>query len=212
MKSWTRDFLQLARSVEALRFGSFELKSGRISPYFFNAGRFCQGRSISIVADCYADAIVDSGVEFDLLFGPAYKGIPLATAVSVSLFRKYGIDCPVSYNRKESKAHGEGGELVGAALAGRVLVVDDVISAGTAFSQVQRIIEQCPARVVALAVGLDRQERGGGATSAGAELKAAGIEVIAVAGLDDLVADLRACNSSSPMLSDMLEYRTRYGA
>ncbi|MCA1778933.1 MAG: orotate phosphoribosyltransferase [Xanthomonadaceae bacterium] len=212
MKPWTQKFIELAREVEALRYGRFELKSGRISPYFFNAGRFCDGRSILGVAECYADAIVDSGIVFDLVFGPAYKGIPLAAAVSVSLYQRHRINVPVVYNRKEAKAHGERGVVVGAELKGRVLVVDDVISAGTAFDQARRLIEQAGAEVAALAVGLDRQERGTGAASAGSDLKQKGIELIAVAGLDDLVANLQAGESASELRSAMLEYQSRYGA
>lgn len=212
MNTWTRDFIELARSAGALRLGHFELKSGRVSPYFFNAGAFCTGRHIASVADCYADAIVDSGVEFDLVFGPAYKGIPLATSVAISLYRRHGIDVPVAYDRKEAKDHGEGGRLVGAPVAGRVLVVDDVISAGTAFTAARRLIEQSGARVGALVVGLDRQERGTGDVSARSEIESDGISVVSVASLDDLIAALEGDGPESKSLSDMLEYRTRYGA
>ena len=128
MEAWTRTFIDLARRAGALKFGRFELKSGRISPYFFNAGAFSSGRLIAGVADCYADVIVDSAIGFDLLFGPAYKGIPLATSVASSLFNRHGLDVPVAYNRKEAKDHGEGGNVVGAPLAGRVVVVDDVLT------------------------------------------------------------------------------------
>lgn len=216
MNPWTKNFIELARASGALKLGRFELKSGRVSPYFFNAGAFCDGQAIASVADCYADAIVESGIEFDVIFGPAYKGIPLATSVAISLFRKYGLSVPVAYDRKEAKDHGEGGRLVGASVAGRVLVVDDVISAGTAFSAARRLIEQAGAAVVALAVGLDRQERGTGEVSARSEIVSDGISVVSVARLDDLIEALTgedAGSESEPeSLSDMLEYRTRYGA
>jgi len=212
MESWTRNFIDLARSAGALKFGRFELKSGRVSPYFFNAGAFCDGRHIAAVADCYADAIVDSGIEFDLIFGPAYKGIPLATSIAISLYCRHGVNAPVAYDRKETKDHGEGGRLVGAPVAGRVLVVDDVISAGTAFGAAEALIARDGAKVTALVVGLDRRERGTGAISARAEISARGIDVVAVAGLDDLIRTLEGDDSSSQLLSDMLVYRERYGA
>ena len=204
-------FLALAREAGAMKFGRFELKSGRISPYFFNAGAFDQGRLIAGVAECYADAIIASGVEFDAIFGPAYKGIPLAATVAAALWQRHGRSLPVSYNRKEAKDHGEGGRLVGAALSGRVLVVDDVVSAGTAFAEARDIIEAAGAQVVALAVGLDRQERGSGARSAAEEIAAAGVRVVSVASLDALIETLRGESSNSDLLSAMLDYRSQYG-
>jgi orotate phosphoribosyltransferase len=212
MEAWTRTFIDLARRAGALKFGRFELKSGRISPYFFNAGAFSSGRLIAGVADCYADAIVDSGIGFDLLFGPAYKGIPLATSVAASLFTRHGLDVPVAYNRKEAKDHGEGGVLVGAPVSGRVLVVDDVISAGTAFGEAERLIGAAGASVAALAVGLDRQERGTEGDSARSQIEGRGVAVVAVSTLDDLIADVESDSSSAAILSDMLAYRERYGA
>lgn len=212
MHDWTARFIDLAREAGALQFGRFELKSGRISPYFFNAGRFADGRTIAGITDCYADAIVASGVKFDVLFGPAYKGIPLATAVAVSLYRRHERSVPVAWNRKEAKDHGEGGNLVGAPVDGRVLVVDDVISAGTAFAEAREIIGRAGGRVVALAVGLDRQERGSGRQSARAEIVASGIDVVAVATLDDLIAELERHGSNTGLLSDMLHYRSKFGA
>ncbi len=212
MKSWTGTFIDLAVEAGALRFGRFELKSGRISPYFFNAGAFDRGRLIAGIADCYADAIVDSKLEFDALFGPAYKGIPLAASVAVSLYTRHGLDVPVAYNRKEAKSHGEGGELVGAALRGRVLVIDDVISAGTAFSQAVEIVAAAGASVSALAVGLDRQERGSSGASARAQIEHSGVSVVAVAALDDLIDRIQRANPGGEMLSDMLDYRQEYGA
>jgi len=216
MHDWTRKYIDLARSAGALKLGRFELKSGRVSPYFFNAGAFCDGRHIASVADCYADAIVaatvDSGIEFDLIFGPAYKGIPLATSVAISLYRNHGVSVPVAYDRKEVKDHGEGGRLVGAPVSGRVLVVDDVISAGTAFTAARQLVERAGGRVTALAVGLDRQERGTCEVSARSEIENDGISVVAVSCLDDLIATLQGDGPESKSLSDMLEYRTRYGA
>src|SRR6056297_3381605 len=216
MHDWTRKYIDLARSAGALKLGRFELKSGRVSPYFFNAGAFCDGRHIASVADCYADAIVaatvDSGIEFDLIFGPAYKGIPLATSVAISLYRNHGVSMPVAYDRKEIKNHGEGGRLVGAPVSGRVLLVDDVISAGTAFTAARQLLEEAGARVSGLVVGLDRQERGTRDVSARSEIENDGISVIAVSSLDDLIVALQAEDSESESLSDMLDYRTRYGA
>ncbi|MGK7296788.1 MAG: orotate phosphoribosyltransferase [Candidatus Wenzhouxiangella sp. M2_3B_020] len=212
MEAWTRTFIDLARRSGALKFGRFELKSGRISPYFFNAGAFATGRLIAGVADCYADAIADAGLEFDVLFGPAYKGIPLATSVATSLFARHGLDVPVAYNRKEPKDHGEGGVLVGAPVSGRVLVVDDVISAGTAFGEAERLVAAAGASVTALVVGLDRQERGTEGDSARSQIERRGVAVVSVATLDDLIADVESDSSSASILSDMLGYRERYGA
>lgn len=220
MNEWTRNFITLAREVEALRFGRFELKSGRISPYFFNAGLFCTGASLGRLADSYADAIADhcarSGQRFDVLFGPAYKGIPLSAAVALRLLDRHDIDLPVAYNRKEAKDHGEGGSLVGAKVHGEVLVIDDVLSAGTAFAEARAMIEAAGGRVAAFAVGLDRQERGTGTASAGSQLQDEGIDVIAIATLADLVAALRehaaGDDSEEKRLSAMLDYQREYGA
>jgi len=212
MQAWTRKFIELAREAGALQFGEFELKSGRRSPYFFNAGAFCTGRLIAGVADCYADAIVASGVEFDALFGPAYKGIPLSAGVAMSLYARHGLDVPVAYNRKEAKDHGEGGVLVGAPLAGRVLIVDDVISAGTAFTGARLLVEGAGARVTALAVGLDRQERGTDGASARSQIMGGGIAVVAVATLDDLIAAIDGAGTDGDTLSAMLAYRHEHGA
>lgn len=185
-------FLRLALDAQALRFGEFTLKSGRKSPYFFNAGRFDSGKALATLAGCYADALEESGIAFDLLFGPAYKGIPLATALACEFARR-GRDLPLAYNRKEAKAHGEGGTLVGAPMAGRrVLVVDDVITAGTAVREALSLIRAEGGQAVAIAVALDRQEavdpevsRRSAAQAVAAEH---GLTVIPVATLSDLLA------------------------
>ncbi|MFW5816767.1 MAG: orotate phosphoribosyltransferase [Wenzhouxiangella sp.] len=209
--AWTRQFLELALEYQALRFGRFTLKSGRVSPYFFNAGAFCDGRSLHLLAQCYADAIVASEVEFDLVFGPAYKGIPLAATVADQLSRRHDINAGFAYNRKEAKGHGEGGLTVGAPLCGRVLLVDDVISAGTAVAESLDLIRAAGAQPVALAVALDRQERGRDSRSAVQVLRDDGLEVVSLAGLDDLVSWLQEHASDQASYEDMLEYRRRFG-
>ncbi|MDX1556918.1 MAG: orotate phosphoribosyltransferase, partial [Xanthomonadales bacterium] len=162
MQDYKQRFFELALRKGNLRFGEFTLKSGRISPYFFNAGGFDDGASLAALCDCYADAIVDSEVEFDMLFGPAYKGIPLAAATAVSLARNHGRNVAYAYNRKEAKDHGEGGVIVGAPLAGRVLIIDDVVSAGTSARESIELIQDANAEVAGVAIALDRQERGQG--------------------------------------------------
>ncbi len=208
-------FLQLALAADALRFGEFTLKSGRTSPYFFNAGRFDHGGAIAGLAACYADAVDANGVSFDLLFGPAYKGIPLATALACE-FAHRGRDLPVAFNRKEAKDHGEGGTLIGAPLDGRdVLVVDDVITAGTAIREALATIRGAGGRVAGVVIALDRQEvlDAGARGSAVQRLSdAEGIPVIAVATLDDLLA----FSASDPRLQAhrdaLLSYRERHGS
>lgn len=181
-------FLDLAFAYQALRFGQFELKSGRISPYFFNAGVFADGHGIDQLARCYAQALIDSGVAFDQLFGPAYKGIPLVTAVAIALYRDHGLNVPFIYNRKEAKDHGEGGQLVGPSLAGRVIIVDDVVSAGTSVNESIAWIESAGAKAQGVLIALDRQERGADERSAVEAIEAKGLEVICVATLDRLIA------------------------
>ena len=212
METYTRNFLDLAVAREALTFGKFELKSGRVSPYFFNAGAFNDGRSLSELAACYAQAIQAAGVEFDMLFGPAYKGIPLAAAVALTLARDHDRNVPFAFNRKEAKAYGEGGQIIGAPIAGRALVIDDVISAGTAIGQARALIEASGARAVGVVVALDRQEKGGNGKSAVAELEDSGLEVYSIAKLDDLVDWLRTDPAYSDRLSAMLDYQARFGA
>lgn len=212
LEPWTVRFLELACRREALRFGRFTLKSGRESPYFFNAGQFSSGSAIAALADCYAEAIVDAGLDFDMLYGPAYKGIPLATAVAVSLARDHDLDLPFAYNRKEAKAHGEGGRLVGAPLAGRVLIIDDVISAGTSVDESLSIIGEHGATAAGVAIALDRQEKGDDERSAVARVEARGLAVIAVARLQDLIDWLSDHQGAPGDVDEMLAYQQRYGA
>ena len=203
----------LARALErgALRFGDFELKSGRRSPYFFNMGELCSGEDLRVLGEAYAAAIVASGVEFDVLFGPAYKGIPLAAVTAMALSQRHGIDCGVTYNRKEAKAHGEGGRLVGASLAGRVLLIDDVITAGTAVREVLPLIDEAGGRLVGILTALDRQERGQGERSAVQELAAElQVPVTSIVTLDDLLAWLEA-SGRGEQRAMVAAYRDRFG-
>ncbi len=206
-------FLDVALARGVLRFGEFTLKSGRQSPYFFNMGRIDTGAALAEVGAAYAATVVSSGIRFDMLFGPAYKGIPLAAATAVALAREHGRDVPWAYNRKEAKDHGEGGALVGAPLAGRVLIVDDVITAGTAVRESLGLIRAAGAEVAGVLVALDRQERGQGALSATQELaREQGVPTYAIICL----ADLLEYAGSRPGLADQRErlkaYRARYGA
>ena len=214
MQPHRRRFLELALQAQALRFGEFTLKSGRSSPYFFNAGRFDSGAALATLAGCYADAIDGTGIEFDLLFGPAYQGIPLATALACEYARR-GRDLPVAFNRKEAKDHGEGGSLIGAPLRGRrVLVVDDVITAGTAVREALATIAAAGGTAVAIAIALDRQEAAseGDARSAAQALVAdTGVAVVAVAGLDDLLAFAGENAELVAQRERLLAYRARYG-
>jgi orotate phosphoribosyltransferase len=213
MKEHQKSFIELALSVNALKFGEFTLKSGRQSPYFFNAGAFCSGSALAAIGQCYAAAIVESGVEFDVLLGPAYKGIPLAASVAVALSQQYGRDVPYTYNRKEAKDHGEGGVLVGAPLAGRVLVIDDVITAGTAIREVMTIIRGEGATCAAVAIGLDRQERGQGDLSAIQEIEREfELEVISIITLQSLIDYLQEQGvQDRDVLRSMEQYRSDYG-
>ena len=223
-------FLQLAIDADALRFGEFTLKSGRVSPYFFNAGSFDSGAALVTLAACYADAIDAAALEFDVLFGPAYKGIPLATALACEFARR-GRDVPVSFNRKEAKSHGEGGMLIGALLAGRrVLVVDDVITAGTAIGEALGVIAHAGGIAAGIVIALDRQEVVGGpaATADSADpsavpgrderrsaaqsvMQAHGLPVVAVATLDDLLAFVGLAPTLSVEQARLSAYRERFG-
>lgn len=212
MSQLSQDFLRYALEREVLRFGEFTLKSGRVSPYFFNAGLFNTGDALSRLGRYYAEVIVRSGVEFDMLFGPAYKGIPLAAATAIALVEQHGRDVPWAFNRKEAKAHGEGGSIVGAPLKGRVLIVDDVITAGTAIRESLAIIDAAGAQAVAVSVLLDRQEKGQGELSAIQEVEREhGLKALAIAGLGDLVELMRADARFTTQLPSVEAYRATYG-
>ncbi len=212
MTPWTQRFIDLALEHRALRFGSFTLKSGRQSPYFFNAGAFNDGAGLDGLARCYAEAIVASGHDFDMLFGPAYKGIPLAASIAVSLYRDHGRSVPFAFNRKEAKTHGEGGSIVGAELAGRVLIVDDVISAGTSIRESLELIGRADAQASGVGIALDRQERGEDDRSAVSAVRESGLEVITIASLDDLIAWLDKRDDLAEHRTAMADYQQRYGA
>ena len=213
MLPYQRAFLDLALEREALRFGEFTLKSGRVSPYFFNAGRFDSGAALAQLGRAYADAVTASAVGFDMLFGPAYKGIGLATACAIGLADRHGRDVPVAFNRKEAKAHGEGGVVIGAELRGRVLIVDDVITAGTAIRESLRLIAAHGAVAAGVVIALDRQERGQAAMSAAQEVQAEfGVPVIAIARLAELLALAHELPALQSHLDALRAYRDRYGA
>ena len=212
MRGYKREFIELALELGVLRFGEFTLKSGRVSPYFFNAGLFNTGYAAAKLGRYYAAAIADSAVRFDMLFGPPYKGIPLATLAAASLAEQHDIDVPYSFNRKEAKAHGEGGSVVGAPLSGDVLIVDDVITAGTAVREAYQIISAAGANIAGLVISLDRQERGQGPYSAVQELKQSlGIPVISIVQLDDLIDILEESSEYEQYLEPVLAYRKQYG-
>ena len=205
------EFIRLCLDLGVLRFGEFTLKSGRVSPYFFNAGLFNTGRAIGTLGRCYARAAALSGVPFDMLFGPAYKGIPLVTVTAAALAEHEGRDLPWCFNRKEAKDHGEGGTIVGAPLAGRVLIVDDVITAGTAIRESVAIIRAAGATPAGVLIALDREERGQGEKSAVQEVQDAyGLLVISVLRLRDLMAHLEAAGDTGT-LGAVRAYRDRYG-
>ncbi len=218
MQEYQLTFIDLALEREALRFGHFKLKSGRESPYFFNAGLFSDGKSAAVLGRCYAAAIVRSGIAFDMIFGPAYKGIPLATATVVALSEHHDLNVPYAFNRKEAKDHGEGGKVVGAPLRGRVLIVDDVITAGTAVRESLDIIRGAGAEPVAVALALDRQERGQGALTAVQEVeKEHGLKCVSIVTLADLIETLSRAAAgrvriSAEQLTSLRAYRERYGA
>jgi orotate phosphoribosyltransferase len=212
MLAHQRQFLDLALAKNALRFGEFTLKSGRVSPYFFNAGLIDSGAALATLGRAYAQTAADSGIAFDMLFGPAYKGIALATAAAIALAQAHGRDLPIAFNRKEAKDHGEGGVLIGAPLQGRVLIVDDVISAGTAIRESLTLIRAHDATPAGVLIALDRQERGQGAQSAAQEIAAEfGVPVIAIARLDELLALVAERPELAPHRERLAAYRATYG-
>lgn len=217
MQEYQHTFIDLALARDALRFGSFRLKSGRESPYFFNAGLFSDGEAAAVLGRCYAAALVRSGVAFDMLFGPAYKGIPLVTATAVALAEHHGRSVPYAFNRKEAKDHGEGGSLVGSPVRGRVVIVDDVITAGTAVRESVELLRGAGARPVAVALALDRQERGQGERSAVQEVEAEfGLRCVSIVTLADLIEALARPSGtraaiSAEQLTSLRAYRDRYG-
>jgi orotate phosphoribosyltransferase len=206
-----QQFIDLALELGVLKFGEFTLKSGRRSPYFFNAGLFNTGKALATLGRCYAETIVRSGIAFDMLFGPAYKGIPLVAATATALADVHGRDVPFAFNRKEAKDHGEGGSVIGSALAGRVLIVDDVITAGTAIRESAELIVKSGATLAGVALALDRQERGQGKQSAVQEVAAAfGVRCVSIVTLSDLIESLQPTKQAAT-LSALREYRSRYG-
>ncbi len=211
MRSHRKEFIELILARQVLRFGDFTLKSGRTSPYFFNAGGINDGESLRRLGASYAQAIVESGIAFDMLFGPAYKGIPLATATAIALAAEHRRNAPVAFNRKEAKTHGEAGSLIGAPLEGQVLIVDDVITAGTAVRESVAVIRAAGATPAGVVVAFDRQERGQGKLSAVQEVRALyGIPVVRIISLDDLIEYLDESGSSDELAS-LRNHRSAYG-
>ncbi|WP_272165012.1 orotate phosphoribosyltransferase [Vibrio diabolicus] len=212
MKAYQREFIEFALEKEVLKFGEFTLKSGRKSPYFFNAGLFNTGRDLARLGRFYAAALADSGIEFDVLFGPAYKGIPIATTTAVALADHHDIDTPYCFNRKEAKDHGEGGNLVGSALEGRIMLVDDVITAGTAIRESMEIIQANGADLAGVLVAIDRQEKGKGELSAIQEVERDfTCAIISIVSLTDLVTFLEEKGTDKEHLEAVKAYRAEYG-
>ncbi|AAO09334.1 orotate phosphoribosyltransferase [Vibrio vulnificus] len=212
MKAYQREFIEFALEKQVLKFGEFTLKSGRKSPYFFNAGLFNTGRDLARLGRFYAAALADSGIEFDVLFGPAYKGIPIATTTAVALADHHDIDTPYCFNRKEAKDHGEGGNLVGSALEGRIMLVDDVITAGTAIRESMEIIQANGADLAGVLVAIDRQEKGKGELSAIQEVERDfACAVISIVSLSDLITFLEEKGDAAEHLDAVKAYRAQYG-
>lgn len=212
MKAYQREFIKLAMKKQVLKFGEFTLKSGRKSPYFFNAGLFNTGRDLALLGRFYAAALCDSGVQYDVLFGPAYKGIPIATTTAVALAEHHDLDMPYCFNRKEAKDHGEGGTLVGSPLNGRIVVVDDVITAGTAIRESMEIIRQNNATLAGVMLSLDRQEKGKGGLSAVQEVERDyGCRVFSIITLNDLISYLAEDPQMDTHLQAVRAYREQYG-
>jgi orotate phosphoribosyltransferase len=210
MQEFQQQFLDYCIQRGVLRFGEFTLKSGRVSPYFFNAGLFNSGADLLALGNFYAQAIQHAGVDFDVLFGPAYKGIPLAAITAASLYQTFQINKPYAFDRKEKKDHGEGGQIVGAELKGEILIIDDVITAGTAIRQSMQLIESLGAKVKGVTIALDRQEKGQGESSAIEELRQQGINVIPIIQLSDIMTYLEN-SGNEQQLQAVSEYRSRYG-
>lgn len=212
MKAYQREFIEFALEKEVLKFGEFTLKSGRKSPYFFNAGLFNTGRDLARLGRFYAAALADSGIDYDVLFGPAYKGIPIATTTAVALADHHDVDTPYCFNRKEAKDHGEGGNLVGSPLEGRIMLVDDVITAGTAIRESMEIIKANGADLAGVLVAIDRQEKGKGQLSAIQEVERDfGCAVISIVSLTDLVTFLEEKGDNAEHLEAVKAYRAEYG-
>ena len=210
--TYKTQFIDNALESGALKFGQFRLKSGRVSPHFFNAGEFFQGKALAALGRCYAAAIIESGVEFDVLFGPAYKGITLVAATAVALAEHHNIDVKYCFNRKEAKSHGEGGTLIGAPLEGRILIIDDVITAGTAIREVMTMVELAGGEAVGVVIGLDRKERGTSSKSAIQEVeKQFSIPVISIIDMDDILTYLKSQSDMKAVVKDIKTYRKEYG-
>lgn len=212
MKDYQKEFIEFAIEKEVLKFGEFTLKSGRISPYFFNAGLFNTGRDLARLGRFYAAALQDSGIAYDLLFGPAYKGIPIATTTAVALSNDYDLDIPYCFNRKEAKKHGEGGSLVGSELSGKIMLVDDVITAGTAIRESMDIINANNAQLAGVLIALDRQEKGKAELSAIQEVERDySAKVISIVQLADVVSYLETLPEMKQHLQSVQAYRAKYG-
>ena len=212
MENYKQQFIEFALARQVLKFGEFTLKSGRISPYFFNAGLFNQGADLARLGEFYAAALQDAGLQCDMIFGPAYKGIPIATAVSIALFNRFDINKPVCFNRKETKDHGEGGNLIGSPLRGKVLLVDDVITAGTAIRESMQIIQANEAQLSAVLIALNRQERGNGELSAIQEVERDyQCDVLSIIDFADLMAFIETQPEYQQYLPAMRAYREQYG-
>ena len=212
MENYKQQFIEFALARQVLKFGEFTLKSGRVSPYFFNAGLFNQGADLARLGEFYAAALQDAGLQYDMIFGPAYKGIPIATAVSIALFNRFDINKPVCFNRKETKDHGEGGNLIGSPLCGKVLLVDDVITAGTAIRESMQIIQANEAQLSAVLIALNRQERGNGELSAIQEVERDyQCDVLSIIDFADLMAFIETQLEYQQYLPAMRAYREQYG-
>ncbi|ANO33941.1 MULTISPECIES: orotate phosphoribosyltransferase [Vibrio] len=212
MKAYQREFIEFALEKQVLKFGEFTLKSGRTSPYFFNAGLFNTGRDLARLGRFYAAALADSGIDYDVLFGPAYKGIPIATTTAVALADHHDTDKPYCFNRKEAKDHGEGGNLVGSPLEGRIMLVDDVITAGTAIRESMEIIQANGADLAGVLVAIDRQEKGKGELSAIQEVERDfGCSIISIVSLTDLITFLEEKGDNAEQLESVKAYRAQYG-